>query len=153
MSRVESNIHTLGDLSGKRVAILNGTSTEQVLEAALKKDDVKAEIVNVGSNREGLRNVSDRSADAFVSDRTILLSLAKSSSEPDGYRVVERLLSYEPYALMLRRDSAFRIAINRQLSRLYRSDAIHEIYGKWFGDFGPPSEEQKTLYRVFGSVQ
>jgi ABC-type amino acid transport substrate-binding protein len=152
MSRVDSGIRRLEDLSGKRVAVIAGTSTEGALRDALAKAGVTSEIVSVKINREGLRAVSDGNADAFASDRTVLFSLAATSSEPDRYAVVDRLLSFEPYALMLRRDPAFRLAVNRQLSRIYRGPIL-EIYGKWFGKFGPPSELLRTMYAIYGTLE
>src|SRR5207237_4532662 len=120
---------------------------------ARTKAGITPEIVSVKENREGLRAVSDRSADAFASDRTILLNLALTSSEPDRYAVVDRLLSFEPYALMLRRDPAFRLAVNRQLSRIYRSGSMLEVYGKWFGGIGAPSEALRMMYAGDAAIE
>jgi polar amino acid transport system substrate-binding protein/glutamate/aspartate transport system substrate-binding protein len=153
MSRVDAGIRSVDDLAGKRVAVIPGTTTEHALKQALAKAGVTSEIVSVKINREGLRAVSDKNADAFASDRTILLNLAQTSSEPDRYAVVDRLLSFEPYGLMLRRDPAFRLAVNRQLSRIYRSGSILEIYGKWFGKLGPPSETLRTMYAVYAAIE
>jgi ABC-type amino acid transport substrate-binding protein len=149
MSRVDAGIRRLEDLSGKRVAVIPSTTTERALKEAFTKAGVTAEIVHVRFNREGLKAVSDGNAEAYVSDRTILLNLAANSSEPDRYTVSDRLLSFEPYALMLRRDPDFRLAVNRQLSRIYRSGLVIEIYGKWFGKFGPTSEALRTMYAIF----
>jgi ABC-type amino acid transport substrate-binding protein len=149
MSRADAGIRSLEDLSGKRVAVIGGTTTERALKEAFTKAGVASEIVSVKFNRDGLRALSDGTADAYASDRTILHFLASSSSQPDRYAVLDRLLSFEPYALMLRRDPGFRLAVNRQLSRIYRSGAILEIYGKWFGRYGPPSETLRTMYAIF----
>jgi ABC-type amino acid transport substrate-binding protein len=153
MSRVGAGIRSLDDLSGKRVAVIPGTTTERSLKEAFTKAGVTPEIVSVKENREGLRAVSDGSADAYASDRTILLNLASTSSEPDRYAVVDRLLSFETYALMLRHDPAFRLAVNRQLSRIYRSGSIIQIYGKWFGKFGPPSQALRTMYELYAAPE
>jgi ABC-type amino acid transport substrate-binding protein len=153
MSRVESGIRRVDDLAGKRVAVIPGTTTERALKEALSKAGVTPEIVSVKEAREGLRAVSDKSAEAYASDRTILQALAQGSSEPDGYEIVDRLLSFEPYALMLRRDPAFRLAVNRQLSRIYRSGSVLEIYGKWFGKLGPPSETLRTMYALYAAME
>ena len=153
MSRVGAGIRSPEDLSGKRVAVIPGTTTERVLKEAFTTAGVTSEIVSVNIHREGLRAVSDGSADAYASDRTILLTLAATSSEPDRYVGGDRLLSFEPYALMLRRDAAFRLAVNRQLSRIYHSGSIIQIYGKWFGKFGPPSAALRTMYEIFASPE
>jgi ABC-type amino acid transport substrate-binding protein len=44
--------------------------------------------------------------------------------------------STEPYALMMRRDPDFRLAVNRGLSQVYRSGAIGEIYDRWLAPLG-----------------
>ncbi|HZX95277.1 MAG TPA: amino acid ABC transporter substrate-binding protein [Myxococcales bacterium] len=153
MSRVGAGIRSVDDLSGKRVALIPGTTTERILKEALNKAGVTSEFVSVKINREGLRAVSDGTADVYASDRTILLSLAATSSEPDRYAIVDRPLSFEPYALMLRHDPAFRLAVNRQLSRIYRSGSIMEIYGKWFGKFGPVSDAMRTMYAISAAME
>jgi ABC-type amino acid transport substrate-binding protein len=52
---------------------------------------------------------------------------------------------------MLRRgDAAFRLAVNRVLSRLYRSEQIVEIFGKWFGRLGKPSGLLQAMYILNG---
>ena len=153
MSRVDGGIRKLEDLDGKRVAVIPGTTTERVLKEALTSAGIKSELVSVRINREGLRAVSDGNADAYATDRTILLNLAATSSEPDRYAVADRLLSFEAYALMLRRDPTFRLAVNRQLSRIYRSGSALEIYGKWFGKFGPPSEAIRAMYAIYAGLE
>jgi len=52
----------------------------------------------------------------------------------------------EPYALMMRRDPVFRLAVNRALSRIYRSPAIVEVYNAWFGVLGAPGPLLAAMY-------
>ena len=54
--------------------------------------------------------------------------------------------SFEPYGLMMRRDPGFRLAVNRALSQVYRSDAIGEIYGRWFGALGKPGPLLASMF-------
>ena len=64
-----------------------------------------------------------------------------------AYVPVEDGLSFEPYAIALpRNDSAFRIEVNSALARIYRSDAIQEIYGRWFGSLGKPGPALRAVY-------
>jgi ABC-type amino acid transport substrate-binding protein len=63
------------------------------------------------------------------------------------YAITEDDYSYEPYGLAMRRnDTAFRTAVNRALSRLYGGPGIQQIYGRWFGPFGPPGTLLKAMY-------
>jgi ABC-type amino acid transport substrate-binding protein len=54
--------------------------------------------------------------------------------------MLEQDYSYEPYALVLPRgDADFRLAVNRELARLFRSGEITGILNYWFGAYGDPS--------------
>ncbi|MFL5278265.1 MAG: amino acid ABC transporter substrate-binding protein [Myxococcales bacterium] len=149
MSSADASVHKLGDLSGKKIAVIPGTTTEKLLREAFVKAGITPEIVVVKEHRDGLVAINEKRVDAYASDRVILLSLALNSSEPHKYTMVDRLLSYEPYGLMLRRDPSFRLAVNRQLARIYRSGSVIDIYAKWFGNFGPPSEILLTMYAMY----
>ena len=50
-----------------------------------------------------------------------------------------RLLSYEPFGLMFRRNDAdFKLLVNRTLSSLMRTGEMEKIYDKWFTPLGAP---------------
>ena len=69
----------------------------------------------------------------------------------DDLAFLDNDFSYEPYALMLRRnDSAFRLAVNRELARLYRTEEIYAIYERWLGVLGAPGPLLKSLYFLNG---
>jgi glutamate/aspartate transport system substrate-binding protein len=105
----------------------------------------------VKDHAEGLLAVANSTADVYATDRAILIGLVLSTPQPERFALLDRYLSYEPYALMLRRgDPAFRLAVNRVLARLYRSGEIIDIYRKWFGDWGPPSQLTLGLFAIEG---
>jgi ABC-type amino acid transport substrate-binding protein len=54
--------------------------------------------------------------------------------------------SFEPYGLMMRRDPAFRLAVNRALAQLYAGPGIVEIYDRWFGLVGRPGPLLAAMY-------
>jgi ABC-type amino acid transport substrate-binding protein len=89
--------------------------------------------------------------DAYASDRVILVGLILGSGSQKTLRVSEELYSYEPYALMMRKgDPAFRLAVNRELARLYRSGETYAIYERWLGVLGTPGPLLKDLYFLNG---
>ena|SRR5436305_1440472 len=149
LSRNDIKIHTIGDLSGKRIAVIPGTTTEALVRSAFAKAGMTSQIMSVKDHGEGLAAVTSRQADAYASDRAILLGLALTSSDPKIYAMVDRNLSYEPYGLMLRRDPRFRLAVNRQLARIYGSGNILDLYGKWFGQFGEPTDLLISMYKLY----
>ena len=40
----------------------------------------------------------------------------------------------------------FRLAVNRALAQIYTTDAIGEIFNRWFGKFGAPSDLLLAMY-------
>jgi ABC-type amino acid transport substrate-binding protein len=141
----------VADLAGKRIAIIPGTTTETAVAKFLKEEFVSVEFVRVKNHLEGLAALEKGSADAFASDRGILIGLAVTSKDPSRFALPPVLFSYEPYGFMLRRnDAAFRLAVNRALAGLYRSGGIVEIYNRWFGAFGKPSPAIQAMYLLNG---
>jgi len=119
------------ELRSARIAVIPGTTTEQVFKAALAQEAAPVQLLPVADHAAGFAALEQRTADAYASDRAILLGLALAAPEPTRFALVDRYFSYEPYALMLRRgDPAFRLAINRVLARLYRSGEILEVYNR-----------------------
>ena len=149
--RTAANINDLSDLAGKRVAVIPGTTTEHVMAEALQKANIEVELVKVREHSDGVAALENGSADAYASDRVILIGLALTSQDPTKLALAEEYLSYEPYGLMLRRgDADFRLAVNRVLSQLYRSGQIYPIYERWFGAVDRASPLLQTMYRLNG---
>jgi glutamate/aspartate transport system substrate-binding protein len=141
----------LNDLTGKRIAIIPGTTTEKALTEFLKKQFVNVQMVRVKDHAEGVAAIEGSKADAFASDRGILIGLALTSKDPKRFALANLLFSYEPYGLMVRRnDGAFRLAVNRALAALYRSGGIVAIYERWFAAFGKPTEAIQAMYLLNG---
>jgi len=150
LARLGSNISSPADLGGKRVAVVPRTTTEKALAEALQKNWITtARIVSVRENAEGLAAVEQGRADAFASDHTVLVGLLEQAKDPKRLRVSGQYFSYEPYALMLRRDDPdFRLAVNRALVKLYQSVHIAQIYEMWFGRFSQASALVRAMYSL-----
>ena len=137
-----------------RIAVIPGTTTEQMVKSAIASMGAGADaakLVAVKDHADGLAAVVDRRADVYATDRAILMGLVTSASNPRQFALLDRYLSYEPYALMLRRgDPEFRLAVNRSLARLYRSGQVLDIYRRWFGQWGDPSPLTLGMYAVEG---
>ncbi len=138
-------------LADKRIAVIPGTTTETALAKFLKEEFVTVQYVRIKNHLEGLAAVEKGLAEAFASDRGILVGLAVTSKDPSRFALPGILFSYEPYGFMVRRnDAAFRLAVNRALAELYRSGGIVPIYERWFGGFGNPSEAIQAMYMLNG---
>jgi ABC-type amino acid transport substrate-binding protein len=151
LTKSDFNLRAVTDLADKRIAVIPGTTTETALGKFLKEEFVTVQIVSVKNHVEGLAAVEKGLADAFASDRGILIGLAVTSKDPSNFALPNILFSYEPYGFMVRRnDAAFRLAVNRALAALYRSGDIVPIYERWFGAFGKPSQAIQSMYLLNG---
>jgi glutamate/aspartate transport system substrate-binding protein len=151
LTKSDLKLGAVADLADKRIAVIPGTTTETALTKFLKEEFVTVQLVRVKNHLEGLGSVEKGSADAFASDRGILIGLAVTSKDPARFALPSILFSYEPYGFMVRRnDAAFRLAVNRALADLYRSGGIAPIYERWFGGFGKPSPAIQAMYLLNG---
>ena len=151
LTKSDLKLGAVADLADKRIAVIPGTTTQTALEKYLKEEFVAVKIVPVKNHVDGLAAIEKGTADAFASDRGILIGLAVTSKDPSRFSLPGILFSYEPYGFMVRRnDAAFRLAVNRALADLYRSGNIAPIYERWFGAFGKPSPAMLSMYLLNG---
>ena len=138
-------------LAGQKIGVLAGTTTEEALRNSLKLAEITADVIPAKTHAEGLAMLEDGKVSAYFGDRSILVSLIKGSKAPDKLMLAENYFSVEPYALALPRgDEAFRLAIDRALSHIYRSGEIAAIFKRTFGDQTKPGQVLQTLYLIAG---
>lgn len=134
-----SGIGEIEDLEGKAIALTRGTTNEAVIKDLIAVKGLDLEILEVTDHAEAFRALESGQVAAYASDLILLHGLISQANDPGSYAAVGRFLSYEPYALMVRRDdSAFRLVVDRTLSTLFRTGEILDIYQKWFGPLGVP---------------
>jgi ABC-type amino acid transport substrate-binding protein len=146
-----AGIRGVGNLGGKRVAVIPGTTTETSLKGALSKQGIAATLVPVKDHAAGVAALDAGTADAYASDRVILIGIGRTSKSPEKLSLTDEFFSYEPYGLMLRRgDPAFRLAVNRVLAADYRSRAVVPIFEKWFGSMTTAGPLVGAMYLING---
>lgn len=151
MTRTDSRIMSFGELAGKKLAVASGTTTQGTIAEALKRSNIAAEVVLVKDHEDGMAALAQGKVDAYASDRALLVGVALGSGSASIFRLASEFFSYEPYALMLRRDDHdFRVAVNRELARLFRTREIFPIYERWFGAVATPGPTLESLYFLNG---
>ncbi len=145
-----SAIHGPRDLAGKKIAVQTDTTTERTLKQLLALLLVDGKLVPVKSAEEGLALVESGGADGYASDQVLLIGLALSSKNPRNLRLSGYFYSYEPYALMVRKnDAAFRLIADRTLASIFAHSDIEAIYKRWFGDWNPdPPPLVEALFAI-----
>jgi glutamate/aspartate transport system substrate-binding protein len=148
--RANSRIFSVGDLGGKKIAVIAGTTNEAALAKELQRRGLETLVVRVKDRREGMAGLESGAFDGFASDK--LLLIGAQTADASAYKMLPENLSYEPYAIVLPRgDWAFRLAVNRGLSRLYSSPQILEIYLKWFAAIGERPDLLRAAVYIFGT--
>jgi len=149
--RTDDKLMRLSDFSGKKLAVISGTTTEKSMAKVLDKLRLDTQLVTVASRAEGLSQLDKNAVDGFVSDRIALLAAGLTSPNAASYRMLQDLYTLETYALPMRRgDADFRLAVDRALAGLYRDGGIGDIYNKWFGQLGPAPAVLQALYMLQG---
>jgi ABC-type amino acid transport substrate-binding protein len=116
------------------LATVSGTVIEARLAERLKQRRIVADIVTAPDLAAGVQLLADRKADALFADRVLLVDAVARSARPSDVVVGERLFQRDPIALAVRRDDDdFRLAIDRALTRLYRSADLVTIYTRHYG--------------------
>ena len=104
----------------------------------------------VETDAEGMQMLNRGEVQAFASDQVVLIGQIIQSGNPGDYALSQDLYSFEPYALMMRRDdAAFRLVANRALAHIYRSGQFKQLFERWFGKVGlRPSPVLAAMYQL-----
>ena len=134
------------DLSGKRIGVLKGTTTQNAMHdiifknTRIQKDliqpqDLKLE--EVENHYKSTELFEEKKIDIYFADRDILLALRQHGAKK-GLRlhVSKKYYTNEPYALFLRKNTDELLYIaNKTLVELYRSGDIRRIFAQHFPGF------------------
>jgi glutamate/aspartate transport system substrate-binding protein len=108
---------------------------------------VKTISVPVKDGAEGVALLAQGKVDGFAGDRIVLIGLRSTAAEPEKLKLLDSDFSFEPYALVMRRDDPdFRLAVNRALVELYRSGDIDPIFHRWLGGLGQPGPLLNAMF-------
>jgi ABC-type amino acid transport substrate-binding protein len=150
--KAASGLRSLSDMSGKKIAVIAGTTNERAIEAQLKRRLINATVTSFKSREDALAALEGDRADAFASDKLLLVGAATSAKDPKSLALLPEDLSFEPYGIVLPRgDAAFRLAVNTGLARLYASGEVVEVFRRWFEAFGTPPAIIQAAY-VLGAI-
>lgn len=145
-----NEVYRLEDLQGKKVGVLQSTTTEEVLKSTLSELGIKAEILPVANHPDGIRNLLAKKIDAYFADRGILSYHLVNSRSQSELKLADQYYTFETYALALPRgDEKFRLLVDGTLADLYRTDRVKSIYARNFGNF-PPDQFIKALFVING---
>ena len=134
-----ANFKTLGDLKGKSVVAVAGTTNLRQITEINTQRNLGMTLIPTKHHNDAFAMMDKGSAAAFVSDDILLYSIIAGAPTPGNYAVSTEALSKEPYGIMMRKDDpAFKKVADDALRALFKSGEIHKIYDKWFMSPIPP---------------
>jgi polar amino acid transport system substrate-binding protein len=132
-----SDIKTKADLAGKKVALQDGSTSEDALKAdtATYESIGDSNISRFKENSQVLMEVSAGRADAAVIDEVFVRYYLQKENLLDQYTVLEEGFDEEDYGVGGRlEDYALMEAINKALDECKADGTTSEISEKWFGE-------------------
>ena len=140
LSLKDRAISVIDELDKKKIAVVSGTTTEDVLRRVAEVNDFRIKLTPIETHDDGMDLLNNGKVDGYASDRAMLIGqVFRNANVASDYTMTKSALSFEPYAFMITRgDTEFRLAADRALASLYRTARIRRIYQNWFGRYGEP---------------
>ncbi|MBJ2140511.1 amino acid ABC transporter substrate-binding protein [Delftia acidovorans] len=145
MVRQDTQIRSVRDLASKKVAVTAGTTNEKAMRDLDRKFHLGMQLQVVPDHSQGFAQVAGGQSDAFATDDVLLYGLiAENAGKADGnggtgasqgarFQVVGDYLSYDPYAIMFRKDDPQLAQVVRTSFQALAEDGeIERQYRRWF---------------------
>jgi glutamate/aspartate transport system substrate-binding protein len=133
MTRRGSGIHSFRDLTGKTLVVTSGTTNETAMRRLNDKYGLGIAIIAARDHDESYEALAAGKADAFATDDVLLNGLIASKKSGATMEVVGDFITYEPYAIMFRKDDPqISDAVRRAFAVMAGDGALVANYHKWF---------------------
>ncbi len=129
----DSEAGAMADLAGQNIAVQNGSTAQEILEASeLYTAETPITVTAMATNVEALQQLELGLVDAVFLD-SVVANYEITTAGKD-YKILPDGLSEEEYAIGFRKnDQALRDEVQRILSEMKADGKLGEISTKWFG--------------------
>ena len=136
-----SAVQSYRDLAGKTVAVSAGTTNAEVMQKSSGGLSPPMTVSAYPSLADAYDAFAAGRADALASDDILLAGAAATHGTSARFRIVGDYLSYEPYALTIRKDDPdFAALVQRSFARMAEAGVLRSSYDRWFMDRLPNGE-------------
>ena len=123
LCRENSNISSVADLSNHNTVIVKGTTAEKTLERFYRKTNV----IKLPTYKDAFKIIDDNTC--MLGDEGILRGFAMDNP---GYKIFNKKLSAEPYAVALRKENIkMKNIVDNTIKSLENSGELENIKDKW----------------------
>jgi len=136
-----ARINSYQALAGRTVAVSAGTTNAEVMHRLAEKVSPAISVTELPSLSGAYDALAVGKADAFASDDILLAGFI--ATQPNGRRfgIVGDYLSFEPYAITLRRDDpALAELVKSSFTRMASEGTLGRLYTRWLVDRLPTGE-------------
>jgi glutamate/aspartate transport system substrate-binding protein len=146
-------------LAGRTVVVGSGTTNEAALRRLATTVSPPITVAAVPGLDDAYDTLAAGKADAFASDDILLSGFIATRSDGKRFAITGDYLSYEPYAIGLRRDDpAFAALVHDSFARMAGDGSLSRLYVKWLVDRLPNGETLNVpmspalaeMYRALG---
>ena len=132
------SVSSYRDLAGKTVAVGAGTTNLPVIRRLAATVTPPLSVTEVPSVDAGFAALASGKADALASDDILLAGEVLAHAAGEKYAIVGDYLSFEPYAIMLRRDDPdFAALVRQSFARMAEAGTLRTLYNRWFTEALP----------------
>jgi len=130
----KNGFKTLDDLKGRSVSVALGTVNVNEINDISRKRKLNISAVPVDSLQAAFDMVTEGRVAAFAMDEVLLKTMIARTQNPSDYVLSEQQVTQvQPLGFMMRlNDTSFIAAVNEALSEIYQTEAMRDIYKRWF---------------------
>ena len=159
MVLASSSIAAYPGTAGRTIVVSAGTTNAAIIKRLAARVTPPPRIVEVPDVAAAFGQLAAGKADAFAADDILLAGLLATAPDRERFKVVGEYLSYEPYAIMFRRDDPDLAALVQQsFARLASDGTLGALYRRWFTNRLPNGENLRLpmsphlaeMYRALG---
>ncbi len=128
-----SPIKSFRELKGKVVVATAGTTNVEAIERLSARFDLGITIIRARDHADAFAVMQHGGADAYAGDDVLLYGFLAKSGASRKYEITREFLSYDPYAIMLRKgDPQFLAVVDKALREQAVSGELDRLYNQWF---------------------
>jgi glutamate/aspartate transport system substrate-binding protein len=139
LTKVDSGIHSFGDLSGKTVVVTAGTTSERYLRKYVQEKHANITVISARDHGGSFLSLRTGRAQAFFMDSDVLAGMRATSGNPGAYVVTGKGQTHEAIACMLPKgDIALKAIVDQTIAKIETDGEGVKLYNKWFISPIPP---------------
>lgn len=133
LTKTDSTIKNWSDLSQKRVVIIRGSTTANLLRQQTRLSDAALTLIETGIARTALDALQAGKADAIIMEEVSLAGLRATASQSGKWKITGDGIGIEAQSIMFAKDDpALKALIDKEIARMINEGELSKLYDKWF---------------------